>query len=153
MKRFHVHVAVRDLKESIGFYRALFGAEPTVLKENYAKWLLDEPALNFAISTGKDSTGIRHLGLQMDNDADLAAIGQRLNVAGQPTLSEPGARCCYAHGNKHWSQDPSGIAWEGFHTLGEIEEFGEGPEQKPACCAADTAPAREAGCCGQVEAI
>lgn len=148
MKRFHVHVAVENLEQSIGFYRAMLGAEPAVVRADYAKWMLDEPALNFAISTGAATTGVRHLGLQVDNDVDLAGIGARLHAAGVSALAEPGARCCYAHGNKHWAQDPSGIAWEAFHTLGAIEEFGEEPKLPAAACCAPASPARASACCG-----
>ena len=140
MKRFHVHVAVRDLDASIRFYNALFGQSPLVMQPDYAKWQLDEPALNFAISARGLQPGIDHLGLETDNDAELAAIAARLQAAAQPGLAETGAHCCYALSNKYWSQDPQGVRWEGFHSLGQADDFGQAAAvtAASACCGPQT---------------
>ena len=145
MKRFHVHVTVEDLSGSKAFYSKLFGAEPAVVKHDYAKWMIEDPRINFAISTGRDRAGIEHLGLQADSAAELAEIRGRLVAADAEVADEPGANCCYAHSDKHWAVDPQGIAWEAFHTLGEAVHYGDdhGPAKTPAracdpaggCCA------------------
>lgn len=147
MKRFHVHVAVRDLEHSTVFYSSLFGSPPTVARPGYAKWLLDDPRINFAISTARGAPGIEHLGLQVESDADLAAVQARMSCAGGRVMDEKGANCCYAVSDKHWTVDPQGIAWEAFHTLAEAQYFGDdrGPAREApaaACCA----PAAT-GCC------
>jgi len=144
MKRFHVHVAVDDLDGSKAFYTRLFGAEPAVVKHDYAKWMIEDPRINFAISIGRDRTGIEHLGLQADNAEELAEIRGRLAAAGAEVSDQPGANCCYAHSDKHWAVDPQGIAWEAFHTLGEARRYGDdhGPKRLPAR-ACDPA----SGCC------
>jgi len=140
MKRLHVHVNVEDLAESIGFYSTLFAAEPTVLKVDYAKWMLDDPRVNFAISDRRDKTGINHLGIQVDDDEELAELSERLASAGQEVVEQKDAECCYAKGNKAWVTDPQGVAWESFATSGSIDIFGadtlnEMPEAKStACC-------------------
>ena len=140
MKRLHVHVNVEDLAESIGFYSTLFAAEPTVLKDDYAKWMLDDPRVNFAISDRKDKTGINHLGIQVDDDEELAELSERLASAGREVVEQKDAACCYARGNKAWVTDPQGVAWESFATSGSIDIFGadtlnEMPETKStACC-------------------
>jgi catechol 2,3-dioxygenase-like lactoylglutathione lyase family enzyme len=131
MKRFHVHVSVKDLPESIRFYSKLFGAEPSVTKSDYAKWMLDDPRVNFAISHNKcgSTTGVNHLGLQVDSEAELSALETRFADAGLSGVEEHGASCCYAKSDKTWLQDPQGIAWENFHTLGSVPVFGgSGPE-------------------------
>ena len=145
MKRFHVHVAVEDLDGSKAFYTKLFGAEPAVVKHDYAKWMIEDPRINFAISTARNRAGIEHLGLQADSASELAEIRDRLAAAGTAIADEPGANCCYAHSDKHWAVDPQGIAWEAFHTLGEAVQYGDdhGPAKSPAracdpaggCCA------------------
>jgi len=124
MKRLHVHVYVKDLTESIAFYTALFGQAPGVTKPDYAKWLLDEPTVNFAISARHDEPGISHLGLQVDDEAELATIAGRLKAAGESTLDQSAAKCCYALSDKAWAADPQGIAWENFVTHGTLKEFG-----------------------------
>ena len=140
MKRLHVHVNVEDLAESIGFYSTLFAAEPTVLKDDYAKWMLDDPRVNFAISDRKDKTGINHLGIQVDDDEELAELSERLAAAGREVVEQKDAECCYTKGNKAWVTDPHGVAWESFATSGSIDIFGadtlnEMPETKStACC-------------------
>ena len=144
MKRLHVHVAVHDLEQSIRFYKAMFDAEPTVKKDDYAKWQLDDPRVNFAISTRGKTAGLDHLGIQADNDAELEEIGSRLKLAELPTMAQKNASCCYAKSDKYWTLDPQGIAWESFHTLDTIPVFGADTasmpqERKAACCAPSAA--------------
>ena len=124
MKRLHVHVNVEDLAESIDFYSTLFAAEPTVRKGDYAKWMLDDPSVNFAISDRRDKAGINHLGIQVDDDEELKELSERLAAAGRAVVEQKDAECCYARGNKAWVTDPQGVAWESFATSGEIEIFG-----------------------------
>ncbi len=124
MNRFHVHVRVADLEQSIGFYSTLFGVQPSVLKPDYAKWMLEDPRVNFAISTHAQNAGLDHLGLQVESDEDLAAIAERLTAAGNAVATQKNATCCYAVGNKEWVADPSGISWETFHTFGENTVYG-----------------------------
>lgn len=140
MSRFHVHVHVADLDANIDFYSRLFGADPSVRKPDYAKWMLDDPRLNFAISTGKgEGRGIAHLGLQAENAADLADIGARLKAADAVTLQEDATTCCYARSDKFWAVDPQGIEWESFHTHGEATTY---------YADATVAPAARTQCCG-----
>src|SRR5690348_2978381 len=119
MKRFHVHVNVADLGASIGFYSTLFGCEPSVRKPDYAKWMLDDPRVNFAISQRNRTGGVDHLGLQAEDAAELAEIGARLIAADKVALAEQDTTCCYAHSDKFWAEDPQGVRWETFHTHGE----------------------------------
>ena len=119
MKRFHVHVAVDDLDQSISFYSALFAAEPTVIKSNYAKWMLDDPHVNFAISTRGRQAGLDHLGIQAENGGELKEIYARLRKAGGNIVEQGQTACCYAKSEKSWIDDPAGISWETFHTTGE----------------------------------
>jgi catechol 2,3-dioxygenase-like lactoylglutathione lyase family enzyme len=138
MSRFHVHIAVDDLDKNIEFYSAIFGAKPTVLKPNYAKWALDDPKVNFAISTRGRKVGLDHVGIQADSDDELKAVRQRIEQAGITGLSQEGTTCCYTKSDKYWVQDPQGIAWESFHSLGEAPMFGgtiEQDEEGSACCA------------------
>lgn len=142
MKRFHVHVAVRDIQQSIRFYSALFAAQPTVTKHDYAKWMLDDPRVNFAISKRGAKTGVDHLGIQAENAAELEAIGSQLAQADVSTLNQKGASCCYAKSDKYWTLDPQGVAWESFHTLGTAPVYGGDGQakvaeraKKGACCA------------------
>jgi catechol 2,3-dioxygenase-like lactoylglutathione lyase family enzyme len=120
MKRFHVHVAVPDLAASIAFYSTLFAAEPTVLKRDYAKWMLDDPRLNFAISAQAGGGGVDPLGFQVDSAPELDAMEARLQAADQGLVAEKNADCCYARSDKYWVTDPSGVAWETFHTLSSV---------------------------------
>ena len=148
LKRFHVHLHVEDLQQSIGFYSKLFAAEPTRREADYAKWMLDDPPVNFAISTRGSQPGIDHLGIQADNADDLATLKARAQAADMALLEEGETTCCYARSEKHWLTDPQGIAWEHFHTLGNIPVFNE--RETPATAAAPTAaaccsPARPAG--------
>jgi len=130
MKRFHVHLHVQDLSQSINFYTRLFAAEPVRSEADYAKWMLDDPPVNFAISTRGTAAGIDHLGIQAGNEAELALLRARAGAAeagGAPLEDEGATTCCYARSNKHWITDPQGIAWEQFHTLGDIPVFHEAP--------------------------
>jgi len=140
MKRFHVHLHVDDLPLNIAFYSKLFAADPARVEADYAKWMLDDPAVNFAISTRGKQPGIDHLGIQTDNPADLAAMKARAEAADMALLDEGQTSCCYARSEKHWVTDPQGIAWEHFHTLASIPVFRE-------AAPADAAPAAEAAAC------
>ena len=142
MKRLHVHVAVHDLEQSIRFYSALFATQPAVKKDDYAKWMLDDPRVNFAISTRGQKPGLDHLGIQAENGAELEEIGSRLAQADVSVLPQKDAACCYAKSDKYWTIDPQGIAWESFHTLDTIPVYGADAgtlekkmEKKSACCA------------------
>ncbi len=156
MKRFHVHLHVDDLTASIGFYARLFAAEPARIESDYAKWMLEDPPLNFAISTRGAKPGIDHLGFQTDDASELAALKARAEAADMALLDEGETTCCYARSEKHWVTDPQGIAWEHFHTLGNIPVFNEAPAaaaaSASACCAPAATPAEAAAepvaCCG-----
>jgi catechol 2,3-dioxygenase-like lactoylglutathione lyase family enzyme len=144
MKRLHVHIAVRDLPESIQFYTALFGTAPSVLKENYAKWRLEDPCVNFAISARGTEPGIDHLGIQVESGEELQRITLRLADAGQPPIEQPQTTCCYARSDKAWTSDPEGIAWEVFMTHGGNPFYGESSMNPGNLPQVDT-PARS--CC------
>ena len=137
MKRLHVHVAVHDLAASIRFYSKLFAAEPAVVKADYAKWLLEDPRVNFAISRRGNAAGIRHLGIQVEDGAELADVYSRLREAGGPVLDEGATVCCYAKSEKSWIEDPQGVQWETFLTSGESTTYGGAPDPaesaKPCC--------------------
>jgi hypothetical protein len=142
MKRLHVHVAVDDLTQSIGFYSALFAVAPTIVKPDYAKWMLDDPRVNFAISTRSAGTGIDHLGIQVESRAELQEVYGRLRQARGPVLEEGETTCCYAQSEKSWISDPQGVSWEAFLTSGESTLYGNDIDRsdlrvKPAraCCA------------------
>ena len=138
MKRFHVHVHVEDLAQSVAFYSKLFGAEPTRLESDYAKWMLDDPRINFAISTRGGKPGVDHLGFQTDNAEELAELKARAQAADMALFDEGQTTCCYAQSEKHWVTDPQGVAWEHFHTLANIPVFSEKAAQveaASACCA------------------
>lgn len=137
MKRFHVHLHVDDLARSIGFYSKLFAAEPARVESDYAKWMLDDPPVNFAISTRGERPGIDHLGIQTDDATELAAMKARAQAADMTLLDEGETTCCYAKSEKHWVTDPQGIAWEHFHTLADIPVFREkqAAAAEGACCA------------------
>jgi len=152
MKRFHVHVAVADIDQSIRFYSTLFSSEPAVRKPDYAKWMLDDPRVNFAISNHGPEAGVRHLGIQVEDSDELAEIYSRLQRADRPVLEEGATTCCYARSEKSWVEDPQGLKWETFLTNGESTTYGsEEPDnpQTASCCepsgSASTAPSR---CCG-----
>jgi catechol 2,3-dioxygenase-like lactoylglutathione lyase family enzyme len=129
MKRFHVHVAVDDLKQSIGFYSALFAAEPSAIKTDYAKWMLDDPRVNFAISTRGRQPGLDHLGVQVENKDELREVYGRLGNAGGEVIEQGATACCYAKSEKSWIDDQAGIAWETFHTTGP-STMGTAPESE-----------------------
>jgi len=139
MKRFHVHVSVSDLRKSIRFYSALFAAQPTVLKDDYAKWMLDDPRVNFAISTSRAKTGVDHLGIQAEDSGELEDLGARLAQADVAITAQKNASCCYAKSDKYWTIDPEGVAWESFHTLDSVPVYGSDTRKalapKAACCA------------------
>ena len=152
MKRMHVHVAVENLQQSIGFYSALFASGPTVVKPDYAKWMLDDPRVNFAISTRGRAPGLDHLGIQVDSEAELHEVYARLRQTGGAILEQGQTTCCYAKSEKSWIDDPAGIAWETFLTTGESTDYGDGTgERGPlahagACCVAQE-PAAASACC------
>src|SRR6201986_698513 len=156
MKRFHVHVAVDNLKRSIGFYSALFAAEPAVIKTDYANWMLDDPRVNFAISTRGRQPGLDHLGIQADSGEELKEIYARLHEAGGNIVEQGQTACCYAKSEKSWIDDPAGIAWETFHTTGESTIYGDGSgenkarmahEKQASCGAPQAAPKQSSACC------
>jgi catechol 2,3-dioxygenase-like lactoylglutathione lyase family enzyme len=148
MKRFHVHVNVRDLDTSIGFYSQLFGSAPSVRQPDYAKWMLEDPRLNFAISQRERAAGVDHLGLQAEDSADLEEIGARLKAADAVSLAETGTTCCYAQSDKYWSEDPQGLRWETFHTHGAATTY-YAPSDA-ACCGPkpESTAATVGACCG-----
>jgi lactoylglutathione lyase len=140
MKRFHVHIHVDDLTKSIVFYSRLFAAEPTRVESDYAKWMLEDPRVNFAISTRGNAAGLDHLGFQVDDAPELAELKTRAEAADLALIDEGETTCCYARSDKHWITDPQGIAWEHFHSLANIPVFSEGKQDKAAadssaCCA------------------
>ena len=137
MKRFHVHVAVDDLETNIRFYSSVFGTQPTVRKPDYAKWMVEDPRINFAISQRGAKAGVDHLGFQVDSDEELIALRKQVANAEIAAFDQPGATCCYARSDKYWITDPQGIAWETYHTLGEAEIYGATTrkvEEGSACC-------------------
>lgn len=151
MKRFHVHVRVTDLDTSISFYSTLFGSAPTVRKPDYAKWMLDDPRVNFAISQRGGAAGVDHLGLQADEPQELDEIGKRLSAADAVVLAEKETTCCYAHSDKYWAEDPQGVRWETFHTHGEATTYSAPAhaQSDAACCGAAAAvEAKQGACCG-----
>ena len=157
MKRFHVHAHVQDLPQSVAFYTRLFGVEPTRLESDYAKWMLDDPRINFAISARGAKPGIDHLGFQTDSAEELAELKARATNADMALLDEGQTSCCYARSDKHWITDPQGVAWEHFHTLDNIPVFSEAPRgnAESACCAnpgatpgANTDAVATGGCSG-----
>ena len=145
MKRFHVHLHVDDLQQSIGFYSKLFAAEPARRENDYAKWMLEDPPVNFAISTRGGTPGIDHLGIQTDDAAELAALKSRAQAADMALLDQGDTTCCYARSEKHWVTDPQGIAWEHFPTLGDIPVFHQPEAAAPAEASACCAPRQPAG--------
>ncbi|MDV3258372.1 MAG: VOC family protein [Sphingomonas sp.] len=154
MKRLHVHVGVNDLDQSIRFYSTLFDAEPPVVKSDYAKWMLEDPKVNFAISSGNAHKGVEHLGIQVESQDELKDVYGRLQAADRPVLEEGATTCCYAKSEKSWISDPQGVVWEAFFTNGEATVYGDGPEltalsgnAAEANCCAPAIPPKE-GCCG-----
>jgi catechol 2,3-dioxygenase-like lactoylglutathione lyase family enzyme len=156
MKRLHVHVGVSDLERSVQFYSTLFGAAPTVVKPDYAKWMLDDPRVNFAISSGQHAAGgVEHLGIQAETPDELAGVYERLKAADRPVLEEGRTTCCYAQSEKSWIADPDGVTWEAFYTDGEAVVYGDSPmlsalsgNAADGACCAPAMPARQIKCCG-----
>ena len=157
MKRFHVHVGVSNLDQSIAFYSSLFGAPPSVTKSDYAKWMLEDPRINFAISRKCGAAkGVEHLGLQVEDQAELADVYGRLKAAKGPVLEEGATTCCYAKSEKSWIADPDGVVWEAFLTTGDSTDYGDGPDfaglasdnaAANACCAPQVAAPAASSCC------
>ncbi len=139
MKRLHIHVGVEDLDKSVKFYNALFGAEPVKLKSDYAKWMLDDPRVNFAISTRVSKKGVDHLGIQVDDLSELEAIRKQMSGANISTHSDGETTCCYAKSEKSWVEDPNGIAWEAYQTMEDVQVFSK---KEAASCAP-----KKTGCC------
>src|SRR5579862_6672326 len=156
MKRLHVHFAFDDLEHAIGFYAALFAAQPSVLKTDYAKWMLDDPRVNFAISARGRPAGLDHLGIQVEDKGELDDVYARLHRAGGEVIEQGRTTCCYAKSEKSWIDDPAGISWETFHTTGESTDYGDGSgerevrvaREKPCCAPAPNVlePAAACGC-------
>jgi catechol 2,3-dioxygenase-like lactoylglutathione lyase family enzyme len=161
MKRLHVHVSVRDLSASIRFYRTLFGVDPVVTQPDYAKWMLDDPRVNFAISMNRQPLGVNHLGFQVESDEELRGMRSRLEAADARMIEENEQLCCYAKSDKYWITDPTGLAWETFHTVGRIPVYGEDtavfnhgesatPIKEPAAvCCVPAQLAQPASCCAK----
>lgn len=148
MKRLHMHIAVDDLKRSIGFYSTLFGARPSVIKDDYAKWMLEDPKINLAIST-HGAAGLDHVGIQVESDSELREIATRLKAAGEETRDQEAALCCYAQSNKNWVSDPSGVRWETFYSFGDATAYGEdAPPLTQVSASQDAACGPKNACCG-----
>lgn len=152
MKRLHLHIAVDDLDRSIGFYSTLFGAQPSVVKDDYAKWMLEDPKVNLAISRRGRAAGIDHVGIQTDTADELSDLAVRLKSAGETTFDQEATTCCYARSDKSWVVDPSGVRWETFHTTGEATTYGESEPEALLAATGASAPAPatapQAACCG-----
>ncbi|MBV8921095.1 ArsI/CadI family heavy metal resistance metalloenzyme [Bradyrhizobium sp.] len=156
MKRLHVHVSVSDIAQSLGFYSALFAAQPVVVKPDYAKWMLDDPRVNFAISTRGREIGLDHLGIQVESTGELHEVHARMREAGGAVIDQGQTTCCYAQSEKSWIEDPAGIAWETFYTTGESTTYGDGTgenvarvahEKQGACCQPQPEVKQTAACC------
>lgn len=163
MKRFHIHVSVGDFAQSVRFYSTLFAQQPSRVETDYAKWMLEDPPLNFAISSHRQPVGINHLGFQVDSGEELRALQSRLSAADARLVQEDKQACCYARADKYWVTDPTGIAWESFHTLEHIPVYGDdtpvfdhgtaispaaaGSAAASACCVPKAKPEAPSGCC------
>jgi catechol-2,3-dioxygenase len=153
MKRLHVHVSVEDIPQSVQFYSTLFAAAPAVAKSDYAKWMLDDPRVNFAISTRGRKTGVDHLGIQVETKSELSEVHDRLKQANRPVLEEGATTCCYAKSEKSWIADPQGLSWETFRTAGETTVYADNfdleavTQQSSRCCTPKT-KAPSTACCG-----
>lgn len=153
MKRFHVHVSVNDLDANVRFYSTVFGVPPTVLRPDYAKWMLEDPRVNFAISQRGRKPGVDHLGMQVNSEQELGLLREQVAAAEIATLDQPNAQCCYARSDKYWITDPQGLAWETFHTLESSPLFGDaGDMEGNACCnprpTLNSDAAKGETCCG-----
>lgn len=147
MKRFHMHLAVADLAANIRFYSQLFGVAPSVEKPDYAKWMLDDPRINFAISARGATPGVDHIGIQVESEEELATLRQRYEAADSAgIITETGVGCCYVESNKHWLTDPQGVAWEAFHSLADIPTFDKG-SKLAAPVGGDSATGSTGACC------
>ena len=152
MKRFHVHVSVDDLDAGMQFYSTVFGLPPTIVKPDYAKWMLDDPRINFAISKRGSASGVDHLGIQVDSDEELTTLRERVAGARIAAKDQPNAECCYARSDIYWTNDPQGIAWETFHTLDSIPLYGDTERSSGGVCCgtaptADSAVSKTGACC------
>jgi len=153
MKRMHVHLSVENLNQNIDFYSTMFGCAPTLQHDDYAKWMLDDPRVNFAISNRTSKTGLDHLGIQAENDSELQDIKKSLDATQKPIEAQEETSCCYSRSDKYWITDPQGIAWESFHSLSEIPTFNEDKpasnENNSACCPGDdnSATTSSSSCC------
>jgi hypothetical protein len=153
MKRMHVHVSVENINKAVGFYSALFAAKPAVVKHDYAKWMLDDPRVNFAVSTRGREPGLDHLGIQVESAGELQDVYSRLREAGGALIEQGRTTCCYAESEKSWIDDPAGISWETFHTTGEATDYGvsvkEGAQiaHAKACCVPEPAVKEKAAAC------
>jgi hypothetical protein len=153
MKRLHVHVSVDNLTDSIKFYSGMFASEPTVVKPEYAKWILDDPRVNFAISQRGLAAGVNHLGIQVESSDELKEMEGRLKTLQKPLVTQENASCCYAKSDKYWVEDPSGIAWETYHTLDNIPVYGadtmsaDGANEAAACCIPLAKTENKSSCC------
>ncbi len=156
MKRLHVHVGVNSIEDSVRFYNALFGAEPVKLKTDYAKWMLDDPHVNFAISTRTGKTGVDHMGIQVDDADELNAIRAQMSAANISTHSDGETTCCYAKSEKSWVEDPNGVPWEAYHTMEDAQIFSSKDDaSEAACCVPEAKPqvacsmpsGQKSGCC------
>lgn len=150
MKRLHIHLAVEDLKQNIEFYSTMFGSKPTVQHDDYAKWMLDDPRVNFAISNRSNQTGLDHLGIQAENDQELQDIKQCLDATQKPIEAQEQTACCYSRSDKYWLTDPQGIAWESFHSLSEIPTFNDKKEDSDNASSScrPTGDDSSSSCCG-----
>jgi catechol-2,3-dioxygenase len=151
MKRLHVHVGVKNLSDSVKFYNALFGAEPVKLKSDYAKWMLDDPRVNFAISTQAEKAGVDHMGIKVDDPEELGALREQMSQANISTHSDGETTCCYARSEKSWVEDPDGVAWEAYHTMADAQVYHGNDHAVAAsapCCVPAPEPAASTACCG-----
>jgi catechol 2,3-dioxygenase-like lactoylglutathione lyase family enzyme len=147
MKRFHVHISVEDLEANIRFYSTVFGMPPTALKTDYAKWMIDDPRINFAISKRGLRAGLDHLGVQVESEAELTALRKQVSKASINAFDQPNADCCYARSDKYWTNDPQGVPWETFHTLDSIPIYGDVERAQPTGGCGSTEPAKSNACC------
>lgn len=148
MKRIHLHISVAEIDPAIAFYTLLFDAPPSVVKDDYAKWMLDDPRVNLAISSRARATGVDHVGIQVDSAGELGDLAGRLKAAGATTFDQEATTCCYAKSDKSWVSDPAGVRWETFFTHGDATDYGEDetiPTTSTACCGAPQ-PAKSACC-------
>lgn len=150
MKRFHIHVGVKNIEKSVAFYSTLFGQKPTKLKGDYAKWMLEDPRLNFAISTRASTEGVDHVGIQVEEGSELEEITKRLKGADLGVFDEGETTCCYSESKKAWVKDPSGLAWEAYQNMADADVYSgkaREPEAAAACCAPSAEPKKKSSCC------